>query len=527
MANPPRVLVIGSGIVGTALIHSLVRRGIEVILFEKGRSHPYPPTELYQREVLFEDHRSEDELLHPDLRLPSSFLTIEQNSAYPYPLTNERILTLGGSATRWSGITMRMNPSDFQTRSRFGFGADWPLTYEELERWYGEAESLIGVAGTDDDNPSAPARTTPYPLPAFALRPDDYFLGEGLSRAGIHLHTTPQARTSLTYDNRPECQNYGVCWVCPLGARYSPIHHLKKAQTTGNLTVHTEAAVRRIVGGPSPTVVWRGMSDKNDQETHGDIVILAAGAIESVRLLLLSQDQANPPGNHSEHLGRHLLLHHVWGGHLDYDRDLFPGQVGYFTGQIQQFVNPEGRGPRGGIKIELSTNLRQDWRIKDEVSVKSGAELLERMRVQILRRPINFHAESDNTDLKFVELGQGKDPFGDRYARVNYQSSDFDLATHHYATELMGRVVSATGAIHHELNPAETFWSGAHHMGGCRMSSSPGDGVVNSWGEVHGTPGVFVVGGGTFPTSSPVNPTLTMVALALRTADHVYHRLRR
>ena len=526
MANPtPRVLVIGSGIVGTALIQSLVSRGIDVVLFEKGRSYPFPPTELYQREVLFEDYRSEDELLHPDMALPSRFLTIEQNKSYPHSLASERLMVLGGSATRWSGITLRMNPTDFQTRSRFGFGVDWPITYAELEPWYGKAEVLIGVSGTDEDNPFAPPRSTPFPLPAFALRPDDYFLGEGLSRAGLYLHTTPQARTSLAYDGRPECQNYGVCWVCPIGARYSPVHHLKKAETTGRLTIHTEVSVRRVVPGPRPVLVWRGLNDKTDQEASGDAIIVAAGAIESVRLLLLSQDGARPLGNHSGHLGKHLLLHHVWAGHLEYDRDLFPGQVGYFTGQSQQFVNPEGRGRKGGIKIELSTNLRQEWRKRGDGQVSSGKDMLERMKVLIRRRPINFHAESDDSEYKYVELGSGRDPFGDAFARVNYQSTEFDMATHQFARELMQRVQVATGASHAQMDDADQFWSGAHHMGGCRMSVDPAEGVVDRFGEIHGCPGVFVLGGSTFPTSSPVNRTLTMVALALRTADYLQARL--
>ena len=150
--------------------------------------------------------------------------------------------------------------------------------------------------------------------------------------------------------------------------------------------------------------------------------------------------------------------------------------------------------------------------------------ILEQLRPMLHWHPIALHAESVPGPEKYVSLTTERDRFGDSFAHVHYRSAEFDHATREFARELLKRFAAATGAD--ESTFPDTYNSGAHHMGGCRMGHSAADSVVDPYGRVHGTSNVFVAGGSTFAgTSGAVNPTLTMTALALRTAAFIVDQL--
>lgn len=493
----PRVAVVGSGICGTAVAHSLLACDVDVEIFEKGGA---------------------------DTDAPADLRDVSQHGDFKPALRSELVMRLGGMATRWRGIAVRWRPADFATRSLHGYGDDWPLSYREIEPWYGQAERLLGVAGTDSDNPFAPWRSTLHPLPAFPFTPDDRLLAERLARAGIVLSTTPQAITRLPYDGRPGCANLGpTCNTCPTGARYSPLHHLARIRSISRCRVHERTAVRRILidaQGRARALVCRGLDDRQDREVPFDAVVCAAGAVESARLLLLSRDARWPDGvgNAAGHVGRHLTFRHLWKGRLHYREDLHPGRSGPMTGQCHQFLDPLAGGRRGGIKVEFTSHLDGATGTGD---ASSAAEIVARLRAAVRTRQIGLHAETVPGPDKELDLSHRRDRFGDPYARVRYRKSDFDRATHAYGRTLAARFASATGAADLEYASIHDVASVSHHMGTCRMSSKAPDGVVDATGRVHGTTNVFVVGGAVFVGPGPLNPTLTMVALALRTAVRV------
>jgi choline dehydrogenase-like flavoprotein len=138
-------------------------------------------------------------------------------------------------------------------------------------------------------------------------------------------------------------------------------------------------------------------------------------------------------------------------------------------------------------------------------------------------RSILFHAETIATPDKLVRLSTERDRFGDPYAHIHYRSSDFDRESHMFAQELFDFLAEASGSDERILDEdPRSFYSGGHHMGGCRMGRSAQDSVADQFGRLHGTSNVFVTGGSTFVgTSGAVNPTLTMLALAFRTADFI------
>jgi choline dehydrogenase-like flavoprotein len=516
------VAIVGSGIVGTTIAYLLTMRGHRVEMFEKGPEYPYPHTPQF-----------EDWFLHgymnPAYWLPPDLQNHTLSGTYHGDVEQERHMVVGGSATHWAGITLRMRPQDFRTRSLYGFGDDWPVTYEELEPYYCRAEALLGVSGTDADNRFAPRRSRPYPLPPFELSYEDRMLAARLAARGIVLHTTPQASTRRAYDGRPGCVNFGACDVCPIGARYSPNHHLLRAVATGRCALHPQTSVRRLVANRSGRVialVFRPNDGTADLEHGADVIIVAGGALENARLLLLSSRDRHPDGVRlSERVGRYLTFHHLWTGRLDYAEAMFPGRVGRFTGQSFQFLDPPDRGRYGGIKIEFSANIVPPPQ-RPLSDAATGGAVLNILKPARSQRMLTLHAECDPTPRRYVTLSTARDRFGDPFAHIHYELSDFDGATYHFGRRLFDRVAAATHATRATLDPIEAFSSGGHHMGTCRMGHGPHDSVVDAFGALHGSPNLFVVGGSAFVGPAGVNPTLTMVALAMRTADYILrHRL--
>jgi choline dehydrogenase-like flavoprotein len=519
-----RVAIVGSGMMGSNMALTLARAGFEVTVFEKGPDYPYPQQPAFERNIVYD-------WPNPAWSLPPDLARMVNTGSYARVLWPELVLRVGGSGTAWTGLATRMAPVDFRLHSERGYALDWPVGYDTLEPWMCAAESRLGVSGTDDDNPWAPPRSRPYPLPPFGLTADDVWFSGKLAAAGIHMHTTPQARTSRNWDDRPACMNIGECAVCPIGARYSPTHHLQQAIATGRCRLVTDTTVRRVLtdaSGRARGVVARGNAESADREHAADVVIVVSAAFESARLLLLSKDARHPDGlgNTGGHVGRHLTFHHIWNGHMHYRQRVGAGAVGFWTGQSDQFTDPPRRGEVGGIKLELPS-LPLLTHQHDAGEATTMAEALRLFELTARCRQVGLHAETVPSDRKYVALAAETDRFGDPVAHVHYDSSDFDRRTHEFGRELFERVAKSTGAVDWQYPALEEFGTYAHHMGTCRMGTSSADSVTDSFGAVHDTPGLYVIGLSNFVGSGgAVNPTLTGVALALRAADFLIERKR-
>ncbi len=518
-----RVAIVGSGIMGSALALQLARAGCNVTVFEKGPDYPYPH-ERPLRDYTEHDFSDARDTVAPDMS------RVIMGGTYSRDISREIVMRAGGSGTVWTGLCARMLPSDFRTRSLHGFGTDWPIGYDDLEPWFGAAEAWMGVAGTDADNPWAPPRTRPYPLPPFELTADDEVLCGRLEKAGIHMHTTPQARTRHAFDGRQACMNVGLCEICPIGARYSPNHHMQRALATGRCTLELNAAVRRVLTdatGRARGVLVRAMDGMGEREHAADVVIVCAAALESARLLLLSKDARHPDGlgNTGGHVGQGLTFHHVWTGHVHYKERMHPGDVGFWTAQSAQFCEPATRGQHGGVKIEFPS-MSWTGHVGDAGAATSLAEALARFDTVTRCRQLGMHAESDPSPGKYVALAQETDRHGDPLALVHYSSSDFDRASYAYSGQLFERFAKASDATGWWFRPLEDFGTFAHYMGTCRMGSGAADSVTNSYGAVHDTAGLYVLGLPNFCGSGgSQNPTLPGLAITLRAVDYIVEQL--
>ena len=520
------VAIVGAGIVGTTIAYHLANKGIDVEIFEKGPDYPYPHERQFREKILYLYD-------NPAYRLPQDLQYLTLSGDYRRDLNSERVMVVGGSATVWQAVTLRMLPQDFKTRTVYGYGDDWPLAYDDLEPYYGKAEALLGVSGTDADNPFAPRRSSPYPLPAFALSYDDAIFAERLRQHGIVLHTTPQARTRAAYEARPGCMNFGTCRVCPIGARYSPNYHLLRAIETGRCRVHSNTSVRRLVVDPTgraKALVYQCNDEATAREHGAKVIVVAAGTLESARLLLLSANERHPDGlgNDGGHVGRHLTLHHLWSGSLHYKEHFQPSRFGGYTARSHQFLAPPSRGKHGGLVIDFSSQLFANQVVfHTDVPEPSptGSQVVEFLSARRQWRDIVMQTESIPGPQKYVARSTQRDRFGDPYVHVHYEAMALDHETYRFARELFDRVMAATGADEGKFPSRNHFTSGHHHMGTCRMGDGVRDSVVDQFGKIHGTPNLFVVGGSNFVSPSAVNPTLTMVALAIRTTEYMVDRL--
>lgn len=523
-----RVAIVGGGITGITLAYNLVKAGHSVDLFENGPPTPYPHTPQFEAEVLYANKFAGPISFPP--AFPPGIKGIRQSGDYRRAIEDERIMCVGGQATRWFGITPRLQRESFRPKTLQGFGADWPISYEDLEPYYGMAEQYIGVSGSNTDNPFAPPRSTSYPLPPFELSHQDLILAEKLKAAGIITHTTPQARARNDFDGRPQCQNYGVCETCPVGARYSPNHHLQQIEDSKQLRVHANCLVRRVIieKGRAVGLLYHPEHGPSGREHRADVVVVAAGAIETARLLLLSKANGihgDGVGNASGQIGRNFGMHHVFWGEMAFDRPVMPGRAGPPTLLSHQFAEPPGKRDHGGMSIEIFDGY--PYASIDRITARpplDGEEAVAALRPVLNKRTLTLNAETIPGDDKYIDLSGPKDRFGDSFAGMTYKLNDFDHETYRQGIQIADRIADAVGATA-LMPPIEQFWSGHHHLGTCRMGQDIHDSVVDSFGAVHETSGLYICGGATFTTVTPLQPTLTMVALAIRSAGRIAKEL--
>ena len=250
---------------------------------------------------------------------------------------------------------MRLHERDFEMDSRHGVGVDWPIDYADLRPYYAEAERELGVAGADD-NPFAPPREEPFPLPAFPPSHSDAIFAEACERLGLPTHSVPNARNSEPTDGASACVGYGTCKpVCPSGAKYTAERHVARAEAAG-ARVLDRVPVQRLVHDGSGDRIDAAVYATPDGEEHRQearAVVLACGGVENVRLLLLSASDAHPDGvaNSSGLVGRYFMDHCFAGVGGRIDRPTRQNHVGFNTTECHALY--DGTDPLPGMKLEF------------------------------------------------------------------------------------------------------------------------------------------------------------------------------
>lgn len=521
------VCIVGGGVAGAVTALKLGRAGIRTLVLDAGGRHP-PEASFERMERLLEgdDPWRTD---HPERDVFSMGGEID------YPLNHTRVKAVGGSTLHWAGYTPRFLESDFRMRSLYGRAEDWPISYAELEPYYAEAEAELGVAGTAD-NPFASPRSGPFPLPGFPMGYDEGIVAEAARQQGVTFHSYPQARTSVAWRGRPPCATYSICRACPIRARYSGDIHVELAEATGRVRVVPYAPVVRLEADASGRRVRRAVvaaEDGSSYAVEARLFVVAAHAVESARLLLLSAGSGHPQGlaNRSGRVGRGFMEHRSQHRVVEVDRPLYPDRKGFTTSLSQQFHDGPERADRSGFTLagwaaggpRFESLLRGLLSRSGSWGERFAEDLEQQVRAQyghtlILRNWVEPLPRDENRVDLDPEL---RDVFGNPAPRLSYGISEYEREGHRKGAEVLTALVDALGG-----RPRSGWEShfGSHHAGTCRMGDDPERSVVDRNLKAHDLDNLYVVGSSAFVTLSLVNPTLTIVALAARLGSHLVQR---
>jgi choline dehydrogenase-like flavoprotein len=498
------VVVVGAGACGALVAKELAAHGFAVVVLEAGKrfdpARDLPNTEANAAKITWTEPRV---FAGRDAVAPKTGVGV------------------GGGTLPWLGVIPRFQRADFRTRSTEGVGADWPLGYDDLREHYAKVERELGVAG--ECGPFAPEPYT-LPMPPHRMNWHAQLLARGARALGAQPFAPPIAINSTAYDGRPACIYCGWCASgCPTGAKATALDtYLAKAEKLGARVV-SEAFVHRV-----PYDAARGRvtgvryldGAGREHELHARLVVLAAHAIETPRLLLLSANATFPDGlaNSSGTVGKGLMSHPTWQvfGTFDEPVNAFKGmQMGHVMVQDYLAPDPKRGCARGFILVSYMMTPVTYANLSGSFF---GVELKDFLYDYAHTAAWWAHAEGLPCDANAVTLDpEVKDVRGLPVARVTYEWTANDRALAAAARDTAVEMMHASGArkVRVGLN------YGAHAMGTCRMGDDPRTSVVNSFGQTHDVRNLFICDTSVFVTSAGVNPTLTAMAIASRGADHV------
>lgn len=531
------VAIVGSGISGALIAWTLAHSGAKVIILEagpavnriQGLNHAFVTNIVSTPDAAYPQYPWAPT---PAVLDPKNYLV--QTGPDLFVSNYERVV--GGTTWHWLGTAIRLVPNDFVMKSTYGVATDWPITYDDLEPWYVKAENAIGVAGDSDENNGSP-RSSPYPMPAHPLSYNDTVYARAVEPLGLQVTATPQARVSIQegYNKRPRCCANAFCIpMCPIGAKYDATVHTGMATAAG-AELRENCVVFKLdhdADGKITSLSYRS-PDKQDTTLRARHYVVAAHAIETPKLLLMSRSEAMPNGlaNSSDQVGRNLMDHPT---QLTYG--LAPEPVGPYrsplsTAGIEMLRDGDFRKNRGAFRIELG-NDGWSWPGKDPVSwagdlIQQGIEGQELYRqvMELNARAMRTAAlvEQLPDPASRVTLSDQLDAIGLPRPQVHYVIDDYAKAGLAAARDQFAAIYEAAGAD--QVTQVPDIQGAGHIMGTIRMGTDARTSVTDSFGRTWDHSNLWLTGSGLFPTTGTANPTLTIAALALRSAPEILNSL--
>jgi choline dehydrogenase-like flavoprotein len=313
--------------------------------------------------------------------------------------------------------------------------------------------------------------------------------------------------------------------VCPTGAKASTdLTHIPQAVATGHAEVVTDATALRLEADGSSrlrSVVYAG-ADRRERRLSARLFVVAAGGVETARLLLLSASPEFPRGlaNRSGLVGRYFTSHPMIDVTGRVTERVYPYRIGFSTAMSGQFAVPRDRQRRGAFLLEFRNSAGP---YPGEIAPLSGAwgtALAQRVKAEFGRTlGIRIYAEQLPDASNTVTLNSGvTDCFGNPVPHITYGIGPYERAALGEAEEVAGKILAALGAEDIRSGP---LGYAAHQLGTHRMGGDPVRSVVNANLRAHDVPNLYLVGGGSFVTVSSSPPTLMIAALAIRAAEHI------
>lgn len=541
------VIVIGSGAGGGFIATALAEAGKSVLLFERGRwfdfkkDFParYPDWEKrvspFGSKELYDGDETVDFLAGPPIQQQDFDLcsrkSIDKPGKFKYrgSFNYHRVTGVGGSTLHYQGEAHRFPGHAFETRSRYGFGVDWPLSYEELVPYYAKAEKWLGVAG-DPANPFKPARG-PYPTPAHDLSTKSQWVKRAADKLGWSLLPNSLVLPSQTYDGRSPCMHSGFCVQgCPFGAKSSvDLAVLPRAMKTGKLRVLANTRVLQLetdAGGSISGVIC--LHEGQKKRAVADRYVLSGGAIETPRLLLASQGgiYQDGIGNKYDRVGRNLMETIFCVLNIEADRPLQAWKGQPIDSRIWDFNTPGPENDRNGFVLGVSSSMSV---YTGPLSYATRMPGIGRVHKDSMRekfgRVINLFGIADHCpdENNRLQLSSRLDREGVPKVIVSSDYHDRDKTT---LRQMINKIIALAEAT----EPAKIMGlfsayddpQTTHMAGTCMMGNDAEQSVVDANGRVHGVTNLYIADASILPSQGMGDsPSLTIQALALRIADQM------
>jgi len=540
MANQHvNAVVIGSGAGGGVVAKELATAGLSVVLFERGtwagynghnndeltsqRTHPLgcyygPDNKRYRRVAV--DRQGNERIVLPN------------NGEY-----HNNAACVGSGTVSYGAMAWRFMEECFKFKSTYGHieGSsidDWPITYDDLEPYYEKAEWEIGVAGDDYQNPFAPWRRKPHPMPPFRHNKVAGLLDSAARQSGFHPFPIPMLRNSVPYGGRPACIRMRNCvgFACPVDAKCGTQNTvIPAAIRTGNCELRINSQVYEIMTSDTGKVTGVAYFDEKDkrQVQNADIVVVAASATETPRLLLNSKSRLFPEGigNDNDWVGRNLQGHAYCGADGLFEEDVYDDVGPGASVAIADFTH-NNQGITGGAVLVnkfiampyLFTGVRPPgsirWGKEHKNFQKENFKKVTGVHGPVQEVP-NFHSR--------VEVSsEVKDYWGIPVAKISGYKLDEDIRTARFIASKAEEWLRAAGASEvWQSIPGPGVSGGQHQAGTCRMGNDPQTSVTNRFGQVHGVDNLFIADGSLHVTNGAFNPVLTIMALGYWVSNHI------
>ncbi|HWA86575.1 MAG TPA: GMC family oxidoreductase [Opitutus sp.] len=582
------VIVVGSGAGGGQAAYTLTMEGVKVLMLEAGRNYdPTRETPMFQipaqaplraagtpgKPFGFYDATIDGGWSVPGEPYANAF-TEPQRKFHWW-----RARMLGGRTNHWGRMAFRNGPYDFKPYSRDGLGVDWPIGYEDVAPYYDKVEMLIGVFGTNEGMENTPSSPDGVLLPPPKPRAGELLIRQRAKRLGIPVIPTHRAVLTQRLDSRtipaklhphnPRAQRIlaasmdqrAACfWAtpcnhgCSIRANYqSTTVHLPPALATGNLDLLPNAMAREVTldtNGRASGVVYIDKKTGREHRVAGRAVVLAASACETVRLLLNSKSARFPNGlaNSSGTLGKYVMdtVGASFGGQVPLLENLplhnedGAGEHVYIPWWLYQEQKAGRMDFPRGYHVEFATGRQMpSLRTFGGLEAYTGGSYGRGLKADARRLYGSFlsfdgRGEMIPNEDSFCEIDPSlEDKWGIPVLRFHWKWSEHETRQAAHMQRTFADIVTAMGGKPWgapEKDGANAIAPGGqiiHEVGGARMGTDPKSSVTNAWGRTWDVPNLVLADGAPFCSNADKNPTLTIMALAWRAAEHLLDESRK
>ena len=532
-------IVIGSGAGGGIMAKQLSVAGFSVVVLEQGGWGKYGREHEYNKDEWLQLNLGDDDRLMSDpARQRNTFRRNDKEKAVPG--THSYGCVIGGGTVTYGSSSWRHLPYEFREVSHdptipSGTGmADWPLSYEELEPYYTQAEWEMGISGQRVNSPFFAPMSKDYPVPAVPLKSSGALLKTAASRLGLTVVPGPLAIITKPYMGRAACVNCGICsgYGCQVRARSSSaVTMLPLAEKTGRCEIRVKSYVREISvdGSGRVTGVIYFDAQKREVRQRARAVVLSANGTESARLLLMSKSTRFPDGlaNSSGMVGRNLMMGNTVSANALFEHPLneYKGVISgaaildYVPSDPKRGFYGGGRMTARGYQTPLDLGLNglspeaPRWGEGYKKALREEANHRMTITSFVTQMPLPTNRVDLDPDVK--------DDWGLPAMRITTTSHPDDLKNAAFFRQKAIEVLEAAGAKKVWAPPVSDTRGGAHNRGTCRMGNDPKTSVIDKNHRAHDVPNLFIVDGSVLVTGGRNHPTMTIQALAFRAAEHI------